>query len=166
MGVEQIVFHVETERHLDYRLNQIHEAGIRAGVALKPATPLSTLDYVLEKCDAVLLMLINPGYAQCRAEGQVPHAARKIRALREMISSRGLQTKIILDGRISKENLQLFECRWNGRQFVSWAAPASKRNDWQRAHGNCCNTAGHCWRDGHETGRIRKDGGACAGRAG
>ena len=79
MGVEQIVFHVETERHLDYRLNQIHEAGIRAGVALKPATPLSTLDYVLEKCDAVLLMLINPGYAQCRAEGQVPYAARKIR---------------------------------------------------------------------------------------
>ena len=85
IGVEQLVFHAETERHIDNRLNQIHAAGARAGIALKPATPLSVLDYVLEKCDAVLLMLINPGYAQCRTEGQVPYAARKIRELREKV---------------------------------------------------------------------------------
>ena len=52
IGVEQLVFHAETERHIDNRLNQIHAAGARAGIALKPATPLSVLDYVLEKCDA------------------------------------------------------------------------------------------------------------------
>ncbi|NCU21766.1 hypothetical protein EOM89_13925 [Candidatus Falkowbacteria bacterium] len=63
IGVEQIVFHIETEPHVDYWLNEIHAAGVRAGVALKPATPLCSLDYVLEKCDVVELMLINPGYA-------------------------------------------------------------------------------------------------------
>ena len=108
IGVEQLVFHGEMEPHMDNRLNQIHKAGVRAGVALKPGTPLSQLDYVLEKCDAVLLMLINPGYAQSKAEGQVPYAARKVRELHEMIVSRGLDTKVILDGRISKQNMADF----------------------------------------------------------
>ena len=108
IGVESIVFHGEMEPHLDYRLNQIHAAGVKAGVALKPGTSLSTLEYVLEKCDSVLLMLINPGYAQSKSEGQVPYAQRKVRELHEMIVSRGLDTKIILDGRISKDNMALF----------------------------------------------------------
>lgn len=108
IGVEQLVFHGEMEPHMDNRLNQIHKAGVRAGVALKPGTPLNTLEYVLEKCDAVLLMLINPGYAQSKAEGQVPYAARKVKELHEMIASRGLDTKVILDGRISKQNMADF----------------------------------------------------------
>lgn len=108
IGVEQLVFHGEMEPHMDNRLNQIHKAGVRAGVALKPGTPLNTLEYVLEKCDTVLLMLINPGYAQSKAEGQVPYAARKVRELHEMIAARGLDTKVILDGRISKQNMADF----------------------------------------------------------
>lgn len=108
IGVQNLVFHGEMEPHMDNRLNQIHKAGVKAGVALKPATPLSGLEYVLEKCDSVLLMLINPGYAQDKSEGQVPYASRKVRELHRMITSRGLSTKIILDGRISKENMALF----------------------------------------------------------
>ncbi len=108
IGVQQLVFHGEMEPHMDNRLNQIHKAGVKAGVALKPATPLSSLEYVLEKCDAVLLMLINPGYAQSKSEGQVPYAHRKVRELHEMITARGLNTKVILDGRISKENMADF----------------------------------------------------------
>ena len=108
IGVQQLVFHGEMEPHMDNRLNQIRKAGVRAGVALKPATPLSSLEYVIEKCDAVLLMLINPGYAQSKSEGQVPYAQRKVRELHEMILSRGLDTKVILDGRISKENMAQF----------------------------------------------------------
>ena len=105
IGVDQIVFHAETQPHIDGMLNRIHARGVRAGVALKPATPLSTLEYVLEKCDTVLLMLINPGYAFMKGEQQVPYADRKIRALREMIEKRGLDTKIELDGRISPKNI-------------------------------------------------------------
>lgn len=108
IGVEQLVFHGEMEPHMDNRLNQIRKAGVRAGVALKPGTPLSQLEYVIEKCDAVLLMLINPGYAQSKSEGQVPYAARKVRELHEMIAARGLDTKVILDGRISKQNMMDF----------------------------------------------------------
>ena len=106
IGVQQITFHAETQPHIDGMLNRIHAKGVRAGVALKPATPLSVLDYVLEKCDAVLLMLINPGYAFMKGEKQVSYANRKIRELRKMIEARGLNTKIELDGRISKQNIE------------------------------------------------------------
>ena len=106
IGVQQITFHAETQPHIDGMLNRIHAKGVRAGVALKPATPLSTLDYVLEKCDTVLLMLINPGYAFMKGEKQAPYSERKIRDLRDMIASRGLNTKLELDGRISAQNIE------------------------------------------------------------
>ena len=54
IGVDQIVFHGETQPHIDGMLNRIHAKGVKAGVALKPATPLSELEYVLDKCDTVL----------------------------------------------------------------------------------------------------------------
>ena len=108
IGVQQIVFHGETQPHIDGMLNRIHAAGVRAGVALKPSTPLAMVDYVLEKCDTVLLMLINPGYAFVKGEQQVPYADRKIRDLRAMIDSRSLDTKIEIDGRISRENIQTY----------------------------------------------------------
>lgn len=106
IGVEQIVFHGETQPHIDGMLNRIHARGVKAGVALKPATPLSTLDYVLEKCDTVLLMLINPGYAFVKGEKQVAYADRKIKELRKKIDTMGLETKIEVDGRISPQNIQ------------------------------------------------------------
>ncbi len=106
IGVQQIVFHAETQPHIDGMLNRIHAKGVRAGVALKPSTPLSVLEYVIEKCDTVLLMLINPGYAFMKGEKQASYAERKIRDLRAMIEERGLNTKIELDGRISTQNIQ------------------------------------------------------------
>jgi ribulose-phosphate 3-epimerase len=108
IGVEQIVFHAETQPHIDGMLNRIHAKGVRAGVALKPATPLGTLEYVIEKCDTVLLMLINPGYAFVKGEKPVPYGDRKIRELKQMIRERGLNTKISLDGRISPEVVRAY----------------------------------------------------------
>ena len=106
IGVQQLVFHAETQPHIDGMLNRIHSKGVRAGVALKPSTPLSVLEYVLEKCDSVLLMLINPGYAFVKGEQQTVYAERKIKDLRKMIDERGLKTKIELDGRISLKNIE------------------------------------------------------------
>lgn len=108
IGVQQLVFHGECEPHIDNRLNMIHGRGVRAGVALRPATPVSALEYVLEKCDTVLLMLINPGYASSKSEQQVAYADRKIRDLRKMIDSRGLATKIEIDGRVSPANIEAY----------------------------------------------------------
>ena len=108
IGVDQIVFHGETQPHIDGMLNRIHAKGVKAGVAWKPATPLSELEYVLDKCDTVLLMLINPGYAFVKGEKQVTYADRKIRELRKMITDRGLKTKIEVDGRISPDNIRTY----------------------------------------------------------
>ena len=108
IGVQQIVFHAETQPHIDGMINRIHAKGVKAGIALKPSTPLSTVEYVLDKCDSVLLMLINPGYAFLKGEKQVAYADRKIRQLRQMINERGLETKIELDGRISPDNIRTY----------------------------------------------------------
>ncbi|WP_321945377.1 ribulose-phosphate 3-epimerase [Paraburkholderia sp. J10-1] len=106
IGVQQLTFQIESEPHVDRMLNHIRSAGVRAGVALKPSTPLNALDYVLERCDTVLLMLTNPGYAGVPGESQVPYTERKILALREMIQQRGLETAIEIDGRVSKDTIR------------------------------------------------------------
>ena len=121
-GVSQIVFHMETCDHVDGMLNYIHSKGIRAGVALKPATPLYELEYILEKCDAVLLMLINPGFAQ------TAYSARKIHDLHEMIQSRGLDTKVILDGRISPENIRTYGMSGEANIFVAGSTCISRED--------------------------------------
>ncbi|MFB0920265.1 MAG: ribulose-phosphate 3-epimerase [Oscillospiraceae bacterium] len=105
IGVQQIVFHGEYEPHMDNRLSMIRRRGVRAGVALKPSTSLTMIDYVLENCDTVLLMLINPGFAQNKDEGQITYADRRIKELRRLINQRNLSTKIEIDGRISRENM-------------------------------------------------------------
>ena len=117
IGVDQIVFQIETASHVDGMLNYIHSKGIRAGVALKPGTSLTMLDYILEKCDTVLLMLINPGYAFMKGERQVDYADKKIRDLKKMIDDKKLNTKISIDGRISPDNIKTYG---NGivQQFV------------------------------------------------
>ena len=136
IGVQQLVFHAECEPHIDNRLNMIRRAGVRAGVALKPATSLTVLDYVLEKCDVVLLMLINPGYAGSAKEQQVPYGLRKIRELRSLIERRGLHTKIEIDGRISPENIEAL-AKDQADIFVA-GSTCIKRDDipgsWQALH--------------------------------
>lgn len=106
IGVQQITFHIETAPHADGLINHIHSAGVRAGIALKPATPLSALEYEIENCDSILIMQINPGYASSKGESRVSFADRKIRDLRKMINEKELNTKIIIDGRVSLENIQ------------------------------------------------------------
>lgn len=108
IGVQQIVFHAETAPHMDGILNKIHAKGVKAGVALKPSTSLLALEYVLDQCDDVLLMLINPGYASVKGEKQVSYADRKIRELRRMIDARHLPTKIEIDGRVSPDNIRAY----------------------------------------------------------
>lgn len=108
IGVSQIVFQVETAVHADRLLNHIHMKKVKAGLALTPSTPLSVLEYELEKCDAVLLMQINPGYAWDSTEAKIPFLDAKIRNLREMIAQRDLNTKIILDGRVSLSDVEVY----------------------------------------------------------
>jgi len=102
IGVQQIAVHAESARHLDRTLAGIQERGVLAGVALNPATPLETLEWVLERLDFVLLMTVNPGFA---GQELVPAALRKIRACREYLDARGKCVPISVDGNVSFANI-------------------------------------------------------------
>jgi len=103
LGAQMIAVHAESSRHLDRTLSLIREGGAMAGVALNPATPLSVLDYVLEKVDFVLLMGVNPGFAGQRL---VPITLRKIADCRRFLDERGFtHIAIQVDGNVSFENI-------------------------------------------------------------
>jgi ribulose-phosphate 3-epimerase len=101
-GANWISVHVETDPHLDRTLHYIRGYGVRAGVALNPATPLNTLDEVLPQADYILVMSVNPGFG---GQTFIPSALNKIRKLREMISSNGYSARIEVDGGIGLDNL-------------------------------------------------------------
>lgn len=105
IGVKRVCFHVESAFHADRLLAKIRAAGVEAGVALQPATPLSVLDYIVERCDFVMLMLINPGYAGHGDENQVPYALRKIAQCRAFLDRSEFDVPIEVDGRVSLECL-------------------------------------------------------------
>jgi ribulose-phosphate 3-epimerase len=103
IGVQQITFHYESSTHIDRHLKLIKKNGIKAGIALNPATSLNDLDYVLPMCDTVMLMLMNPGFAADKNETQVDYAKEKVNDLYKMIQKKGLDTNIEVDGRVSLE---------------------------------------------------------------
>ena len=101
-GADQISVHQEACRHLDRTIRMIQSKGARAGVVLNPATPIHTLDDVLEIVDFVLIMSVNPGF---EAQKFIPNALNKIRALDLRRKALGLQLPIEIDGGINLENL-------------------------------------------------------------
>ncbi|MDL2276421.1 ribulose-phosphate 3-epimerase [Breznakia sp. OttesenSCG-928-G09] len=107
IGVQHITFHYETSLHVDRYINLIKQRGTTVGVALNPATSLSTLDYILPQVDLIMLMLINPGFATNANEKQVPYAKQKVEDLHNLIKQRELTTKIQVDGRVSLDTVPM-----------------------------------------------------------
>lgn len=102
-GADLICVHAEACRHLDRTVNQIKEAGLKAGVALNPATPLSVLDCILPELDMVLIMTVNPGFG---GQKFIPYTLEKVRNLRSMIKQRGLDIDIEVDGGVTCDNVR------------------------------------------------------------
>lgn len=102
VGVQQIAIHAESATHLDRTLTVIQEHGIKAGVALNPATPLFALDYVLDRLDFVLIMTVNPGYA---GQKLVPATLRKISDCKRYLNKHNISIPIEVDGNVSFENI-------------------------------------------------------------
>ncbi len=94
--------HQETTVHLDRTVSAIREAGSRAGVALNPATPITTITDLLPRLDFVLLMSVNPGFA---GQSMIEYVLEKARRLRDLIDSRGLDCLIEMDGGIKLNNV-------------------------------------------------------------
>jgi ribulose-phosphate 3-epimerase len=102
-GADLICVHQEACRHLDRTVNQIKELGLKAAVALNPATPVSTLDPILPQLDMVLIMSVNPGFG---GQKFIPYTLDKVRELRTKIDALGLKTDIEIDGGVGLGNLK------------------------------------------------------------
>lgn len=101
-GANMVSVHVEADPHLQRTLTAIREAGGQAGVAINPATALSSLEEALPFADFILLMSVNPGFG---GQKYIHTATDKLRRLRRMIDERGLPTKIEIDGGIDASNI-------------------------------------------------------------
>ncbi|PMP75111.1 MAG: ribulose-phosphate 3-epimerase [Roseiflexus castenholzii] len=102
-GATHITVHVEACRHLHRTIQQIHDLGVTAGVALNPATSLTAIEDILPDLDLVLMMSVDPGFS---GQTYIPHSTAKIARLRRILDERGLQhIELQVDGGISAANV-------------------------------------------------------------
>ncbi len=101
-GADIITVHQEAVPHLHRTIQLIKSLGKKAGVSINPATPVETLDVILDELDLVLVMSVNPGFG---GQSFIPSALDKIKALRRRISQRGLTTELEVDGGVKTDNI-------------------------------------------------------------
>jgi len=102
-GASMITFHIEASEHVDRTLQLIKEHGCKAGVVLNPATPLSHLEFIMDKVDMILLMSVNPGFG---GQSFIPKTLDKLRAVRKMIDESGRDIRLEIDGGVKVENIK------------------------------------------------------------
>jgi ribulose-phosphate 3-epimerase len=102
-GATYITFHPEASEHIDRSLQLIRELGCKSGLVFNPATPLSYLDYVLDKVDMVLLMSVNPGFG---GQSFIPATLDKLREARKMIDDSGYDIRLEIDGGVKVDNIR------------------------------------------------------------
>ena len=100
-GADIVSIHAEADRHAHRTLNYIRSLGMKAGIAINPGTAPESIEYLLESCDMVLVMTVNPGFG---GQKFIPETISKIRFIREEIDRRGLKTLIEIDGGVNTEN--------------------------------------------------------------
>jgi ribulose-phosphate 3-epimerase len=101
-GADIISFHPEASDHVDRTIGLIRESGCRAGLVLNPATPLSWLEFTLEKLDLVLVMSVNPGFG---GQKFIPQSLDKLRKVRELIRNSGRDVWLEVDGGVKVDNI-------------------------------------------------------------
>lgn len=102
-NTEFITVHQEACRHLDRTIQHIHSTGMKAGVALNPATPIVMVEDVLDKVDMILIMSVNPGFG---GQKFIPRALDKIRRLDEIRKENGYDFVIEVDGGVNLQNCE------------------------------------------------------------
>ncbi|MFO7910212.1 MAG: ribulose-phosphate 3-epimerase [Halomonas sp.] len=101
-GADMITFHPEASQHIDRSLQLIRDGGCKAGLVFNPATPLSYLDYVMDKIDMVLLMSVNPGFG---GQAFIPATLDKLREARARIDASGRDIRLEVDGGVKVDNI-------------------------------------------------------------
>lgn len=102
-GASYITFHPEASEHIDRTINVIKESGCKAGLVFNPATPLHHLDHVIDQLDMVLLMSVNPGFG---GQSFIPQTLEKLTTVRKLIDSKGLHTRLEIDGGVKIDNIR------------------------------------------------------------
>ncbi len=97
-GAQIMNVHFEACNHLDRVVQQIHDAGMQAGVTINPATPVCLLRDIVEKLDLVLLMSVNPGFG---GQQFIPNTLNKVKQLRQLINETGSKAVIEVDGGVN-----------------------------------------------------------------
>ncbi|MFN5422109.1 MAG: ribulose-phosphate 3-epimerase [bacterium] len=100
-GADVLTVHVEACRHLHRNLQQIHSLGMKAGIALNPHTPITSIQEVLGEADLVCVMTVNPGFG---GQQFIKSMLKKIEHLKEIIIKQGLNTMIEVDGGVTVDN--------------------------------------------------------------
>ena len=101
-GADGITIHFEACKHIDRCISQIKSLGLRSGISINPATPVSLLENIISEVDMVLVMSVNPGFG---GQKFIPYSLDKLRRLREMAEERDLELEIGVDGGIGLENI-------------------------------------------------------------
>jgi ribulose-phosphate 3-epimerase len=101
-GASYITFHPEGSVHIDRTLQLIKDCGCKAGLVFNPGTPLSHLDYVMDKLDMILLMSVNPGFG---GQSFLPSALEKLRQVRKRIDDSGFNIRLEIDGGVNGSNI-------------------------------------------------------------
>jgi ribulose-phosphate 3-epimerase len=101
-GASIITFHPEGSVHIDRTLQLIKDCGCKAGLVFNPGTPLSHLDYVMDKLDMILLMSVNPGFG---GQSFLPSALGKLREVRKRIDDSGFNIRLEIDGGVNGSNI-------------------------------------------------------------
>ncbi|MBC8499540.1 MAG: ribulose-phosphate 3-epimerase, partial [Candidatus Atribacteria bacterium] len=101
-GGDTIIVHYETSKHLEELIQNINNTGVKSGIALSPATPLSTIEYFTNKIDSLLIMTVNPGYG---GQKFIPEMIEKIKKAREILDNHKKSVSLEVDGGINLSNL-------------------------------------------------------------
>jgi len=102
-GATYITFHPEASDHIDRTLQLIRNEGCKSGLVFNPATPLSHLEYVMDKVDMILLMSVNPGFG---GQSFIPATLEKLRQARKMIDESGCDIRLEIDGGVKVDNIR------------------------------------------------------------
>lgn len=123
-GASYITFHPEASDHIDRSLQLIRDGGCQAGLVFNPATPLSYLDYVMDKVDMILLMSVNPGFG---GQSFIPATLDKLREARRRIDASGRPVRLEVDGGVKVDNIAEI-ARAGADTFVAGSAVFKARN--------------------------------------
>ncbi|MDZ7751253.1 MAG: ribulose-phosphate 3-epimerase [Gammaproteobacteria bacterium] len=124
-GATYITFHPEASDHIDRTIQLIRGEGCKPGLVFNPATPLSYLEYVIDKIDMILLMSVNPGFG---GQSFIPSTLDKLRQARAMIERSGRDIRLEVDGGVKADNIGEIKAA-GADTFVSGSGIFGKGND-------------------------------------